>query len=70
MHACHADEEKNYVFSHKKTQSELVHERYRKRDFCFYIGKNLQDNKDIKKVGYGTWNAWNKIPTQPLTNCI
>lgn len=34
MHACHADE-KNYFSSHKKTQLELVHERYRKRDFVF-----------------------------------
>lgn len=40
-----------------------------KTKFWFDTGKNLQDNKDLKNVGYGTHNAWSRTPTPPLTNC-
>lgn len=37
----------------KKTKLELVSGSYRKIDFWFDTGKNFQDNKDIKNMGYG-----------------
>lgn len=70
MHAYHADEKKNYVSSCRKTKLELVSGSYRKIDFWFDTGKNIQDNKDIKNIGYWTQNPWIRTPTPPRKNCM